>query len=1068
MMRYIYKVSLVAAFAALLLPGAARADCTTPTGVAGDQFYNTSYDLMQYCNGSVWINMGSGGSDSAIGTLESGKWCTSDGTLINCQEDPPANAAGSGGQVQYNDGAGDLAGASGLTYATDTDIVTVTALAATDVGLIVKGAISQSGNLAEFRDSDDVVLALITAAGVFNGSGAGLSALNASNISTGTVGTARLGSGTADTTTFLRGDNTWATVQGGSGSIGDFNGPASSTDNAVIRFDGTTGKLAQNSGVIISDANAVTGIATLNTTGNVGIGTTATSNLLDVYKSGTTAAGIMVRSDTSTTSLAIQANMSSGSHNPITATGDAIITYNAGSQGTGGLVIAPWNSSIGGIRMDSTGSVGVGTKTVDASAQFEMVSTSKGFLPPRMDGTARDAISSPATGLMIYNTSTGKMNVYAGGWTEVGSSTFAAGTVSAPGWAVTGDANTGLYAPAADTVAIAAGGVMAAKFGADGVVFPSATGGPGAGGSGGGGAGSTTDNAVARFDGTDSVTQDSGVIIDDSDNVTGIGTLAASGNFAINTNKFTVAAASGNTVVAGTLGVTGAVTGASFSGTGTSLTALNATQLTSGTVPVARLASSGTADSSTFLRGDGTWATPVGSMVGPGSSTDNAIVRWDGTTGGLTQNSGATIDDSGNVTATSFAGSGASLTALNASNLASGTVGTARLGSGTASSSTYLRGDGTWTTPSVSAGMAVGSSTITGGNNGYVLYDNSGVVGEYAITGTGNVVMSASPTLTGTITAAAGTFSGTVTANNGILLANAKRLDSKDSGGTTRALLQLYSDDITYLEGGAGGLKIRSNYAAVTAMTIDASGNIGIGTTGPADKLHIYDATDSTITVSRAGTPATISYWTYNSGTVLFGTAGGDAVALVTAGTARMTVSQSGAFVGIGNAPNTSYSLATAGNILSTGYYHSSDARLKHDVTGFGRDAIETVKGLRAVHFKWNKDNSEDFGVIAQEVEKVLPEAITRDEKGFMAVQYDKLVLPVIEAVKQMAGNLTALTGRVDAHDAQMAAMAQRLAALEAANENLRAENATLRDAMKRGALDGRAVKARFDRTANP
>lgn len=43
-----------------------------------------------------------------------------------------------------------------------------------------------------------------------------------------------------------------------------------------------------------------------------------------------------------------------------------------------------------------------------------------------------------------------------------------------------------------------------------------------------------------------------------------------------------------------------------------------------------------------------------------------------------------------------FNGSGAPLTSLNASNLASGTVPTARLGSGTANSSTFLRGDGTW------------------------------------------------------------------------------------------------------------------------------------------------------------------------------------------------------------------------------------------------------------------------------------------------------------------------------------------------------------------------------------
>ena len=61
----------------------------------------------------------------------------------------------------------------------------------------------------------------------------------------------------------------------------------------------------------------------------------------------------------------------------------------------------------------------------------------------------------------------------------------------------------------------------------------------------------------------------------------------------------------------------------------------------------------------------------------------------------------------GVVPATSFSGSGASLTNLNASNIASGIVPTARLGSGTASSSTFLRGDSTFATVT-SVGGATG------------------------------------------------------------------------------------------------------------------------------------------------------------------------------------------------------------------------------------------------------------------------------------------------------------------------------------------------------------------------
>ena len=68
------------------------------------------------------------------------------------------------------------------------------------------------------------------------------------------------------------------------------------------------------------------------------------------------------------------------------------------------------------------------------------------------------------------------------------------------------------------------------------------------------------------------------------------------------------------------------------------------------------------------------------------------------TGGQLDVGSNIKIGNAGVITATTFSGSGANLTNLNASNIASGTVPTARLGSGTANSSTFLRGDSTFQT----------------------------------------------------------------------------------------------------------------------------------------------------------------------------------------------------------------------------------------------------------------------------------------------------------------------------------------------------------------------------------
>jgi hypothetical protein len=73
-----------------------------------------------------------------------------------------------------------------------------------------------------------------------------------------------------------------------------------------------------------------------------------------------------------------------------------------------------------------------------------------------------------------------------------------------------------------------------------------------------------------------------------------------------------------------------------------------------------------------------------------------------------------------------------------------------------------------WTSAApAGGGLTVGTTTITSGTSGRVGYNNAGVYGEYPITGTGNVAMSASPTFTGTVTAAAITASGQVSVPSG-------------------------------------------------------------------------------------------------------------------------------------------------------------------------------------------------------------------------------------------------------------------------------------------------------------
>ena len=70
--------------------------------------------------------------------------------------------------------------------------------------------------------------------------------------------------------------------------------------------------------------------------------------------------------------------------------------------------------------------VGIGTNTPYSSAMLDITSTNQGFLPPRMTGAQRDAIPSPAAGLLIWCSncgSNGEIQVYNGSeWTNIDSS----------------------------------------------------------------------------------------------------------------------------------------------------------------------------------------------------------------------------------------------------------------------------------------------------------------------------------------------------------------------------------------------------------------------------------------------------------------------------------------------------------------------------------------------------------------------------------------------------------------------------------------------------------------------
>jgi len=107
-------------FWTLAFPSNALAACASPSGVEGEVLYNGTYKTVQFCDGTNWISMSgtaAAETDPQVGTLTNGKWCTTDGTSVNCTSDAPAaGAAGSTGQIQFNGGSGAFAADSNLVW----------------------------------------------------------------------------------------------------------------------------------------------------------------------------------------------------------------------------------------------------------------------------------------------------------------------------------------------------------------------------------------------------------------------------------------------------------------------------------------------------------------------------------------------------------------------------------------------------------------------------------------------------------------------------------------------------------------------------------------------------------------------------------------------------------------------------------------------------------------------------------------------------------------------------------------------------------------------------------------
>jgi hypothetical protein len=124
--------------------------------------------------------------------------------------------------------------------------------------------------------------------------------------------------------------------------------------------------------------------------------------------------------------------------------------------------------------------------------------------------------------------------------------------------------------------------------------------------------------------------------------------------------------------------------------------------------------------------------------------------------------------------------------------------------------------------------------------------------------------------------------------------------------------------------------------------------------------------------------------------------------------------------LGVGVAPSATVGRIDASNDVVA--FSTSDIRFKENITPIP-NALDKLNKIGGYTFDWNSDpeltklhgfKGHDIGVIAQEIEKVLPELVTTRDNGYKAVKYEKLVALLIESNKELLKRIEVLESKIN------------------------------------------------------
>ena len=115
--------------------------------------------------------------------------------------------------------------------------------------------------------------------------------------------------------------------------------------------------------------------------------------------------------------------------------------------------------------------------------------------------------------------------------------------------------------------------------------------------------------------------------------------------------------------------------------------------------------------------------------------------------------------------------------------------------------------------------------------------------------------------------------------------------------------------------------------------------------------------------------------------------------------------------------------ISSSGDVVADGdviAYNSSDIRLKDNIEVI-KGSLDKIGEIRGVEFDWNdkspgwaQERGHDVGVIAQEVQKIIPEIVIERKNGYLGVDYKRIIPLLIESIKELKQEVNDLKKKVN------------------------------------------------------